>query len=202
MQTLIFPLFAFSLAVERASAFQIASGSTPHGHVSHLHLQTRRMGMFDGWKGKGGGDKKGKDDWKEADFKAQQEIIRKRKANQGFLSEEDKGEISKRQLKAKQEYNAGGGADQACRTGSEGPSSEPADKKPSSSSIVAEVASSERADNKPSSSPIVAEKSSSPPIVAASQDLDEWVTAVDEASGNTYYYSTVTGETSWDPPSK
>mmetsp|Transcript_39510 Transcript_39510/g.77895 ORF Transcript_39510/g.77895 Transcript_39510/m.77895 type:complete len:198 (-) Transcript_39510:418-1011(-) len=197
MQTLIFPLFAFSLAVERASAFQIASGSTPHGHVSHLHLQTRRMGMFDGLMGG-----KKDDDWKEEAWQAQQEIIRKRKANQGFLSEEDKGEISKRQLKAKQEYNAGGGADQACRTGSEGPSSEPADKKPSSSSIVAEVASSERADNKPSSSPIVAEKSLSPPIVAASQDLDEWVTAVDEASGNTYYYSTVTGGTSWDPPSK
>mmetsp|Transcript_7626 Transcript_7626/g.12701 ORF Transcript_7626/g.12701 Transcript_7626/m.12701 type:complete len:187 (-) Transcript_7626:240-800(-) len=112
MQTLIFPLFAFSIAVDRASAFQIASGSTPHGHVSHLHLQTRRMGMFDGLMGG-----KKDDDWKEEAWQAQQEIIRKRKESSGFLSDEDQLEISERrrivntEAKALKSVQNGEGAD-------------------------------------------------------------------------------------------
>lgn len=31
-------------------------------------------------------------------------------------------------------------------------------------------------------------------------DDGEWLSAVDESTGDTYYYNTETGETSWDPP--
>jgi len=44
-------------------------------------------------------------------------------------------------------------------------------------------------------------RSSAAPVSTPSQDVDEWLAALDEATGNTYYYSTVSGETSWDPPS-
>lgn len=61
-----------------------------------------RMGMFDGFLG--GGQKK--DDWKEKEWREQQEILRKRRENLGFLSEEDEEAIRERRLKANAESKA------------------------------------------------------------------------------------------------
>ena len=59
---------------------------------------TIRYGFFDAFKKESGGD-----DWKEQQYQVQQEILRKRRENDGFLSDEALDEIEKRRRDASKE---------------------------------------------------------------------------------------------------